>query len=102
MDDNGGTGPSGTLRVARVRSFSESGLNLDGPGGSLLDGSLPPRWARSEMVLALNATDDPVAIGRFSPLEVLGDPSMSTDDPHDLEPIEPRTAQELYLDHKAN
>ena len=27
---------------------------------------------------------------------------MSTDDPHDLEPIEPRTAQELYLDHKAN
>lgn len=22
--------------------------------------------------------------------------------PHDLEPIEPQTAQELYLDHKAN
>lgn len=27
---------------------------------------------------------------------------MSTDGPHDLEPIEPRAAQELYLDHEAN
>jgi len=27
---------------------------------------------------------------------------MTADDPRDLEPIEPATAQELYLDHKAN
>lgn len=27
---------------------------------------------------------------------------MSANDPNDLEPIDPRTAQELYLDHKAN
>jgi len=27
---------------------------------------------------------------------------MTAEDPRDLEPIEPRTAQQLYLDHKAN